>query len=283
MIRLLATTVAAAFLSAALPAQAVGRLVDVSIVDRDTGRTLQPIAYRGQWWVAGRPGARYRIVLAARDGRRTLDVVSVDGVNAITGDTAAWNQTGYVVEPYDTFGVDGWRKNAAQVAAFTFAALPDSYAVRTGRPANVGVIGVAVFDERPPVVHPRVDASLRAEPVAPASDGAPPPAPSQGPVPAPAPSRSPRPDAASAKGDATAAMPEARERLGTGHGAIESSAIVYVPFERARSTPSEVVTIHYDRLENLIAMGIVPSRSATNADGDPFPDSRRYVPDPPPR
>ena len=35
-----------------------------------------------------------------------------------------------------------------EVAAFTFTDSPNSYAERTGRPANVGVIGVAVFRER---------------------------------------------------------------------------------------------------------------------------------------
>ena len=38
-----------------LPAQAVGRLADVTIVDRDTGAAL-PVHYaRGEYWVAGRP------------------------------------------------------------------------------------------------------------------------------------------------------------------------------------------------------------------------------------
>ncbi len=59
-----------------------------------------------------------------------------------------------------------------------------------------------------------------------------------------------------------------------------------MPFRRARSTPDEIVTIHYDRAENLIAMGIMAPDGSPVARGprpDPFPDSRRFVADPPPR
>ncbi len=269
MIRTSAALLAALCLATALPARAVGDRLDVTIVDRDTGQTLQPIAHRGQWWIAGRPGARYGIVLNTHGGgRRVLGVLSVDGVNAISGDSAAWDQTGYVVGPYGGFEVDGWRKNADEVAAFTFAALPDSYAARTGRPANVGVIGVAVFDERAPVARPRVDASVAPSRSLRLGDERP----------SPAPSGEAAPPAA-----ARSAPVASADRLGTGHGAIESSSIVYVPFVRAGSAPTEIVTIHYDRLENLVAMGIVASRPPAGADADPFPGSRRYVPDPPPR
>jgi len=66
-----------------------------------------------------------------------------------------------------SFEVNGWRKSLEEVAAFYFTALPDSYAARTGRPQNVGVIGVAVFREqqlpRPPAVtRPRESNESRA-------------------------------------------------------------------------------------------------------------------------
>lgn len=58
-----------------LPARAIGRLADVTIVDRDTGATL-PVHYaRGEYWVAGRPGARYGITVRNRLGERVLAVV----------------------------------------------------------------------------------------------------------------------------------------------------------------------------------------------------------------
>ncbi len=46
---------------AASEAQAVGRLADVVVVDRETGAELPVHRHRGEWWVEGRPGARYGI------------------------------------------------------------------------------------------------------------------------------------------------------------------------------------------------------------------------------
>jgi hypothetical protein len=93
------TALAALLALASLPAQAIGRLADVTIVDRDTGATL-PVHYaRGEYWVAGRPGARYAITVRNRSGERVLAVPSVDGVNVLSGETAAWDQRGYVFSP----------------------------------------------------------------------------------------------------------------------------------------------------------------------------------------
>ncbi|MBL0163667.1 MAG: hypothetical protein IPP82_08530 [Xanthomonadales bacterium] len=75
-------------------------------------------------------------------------VLSVDGVNAVSGETASANQSGYVLDAWESTEINGWRKNLDEVAQFNFTSLPDSYAAQTGRPANVGVIGVAVFTER---------------------------------------------------------------------------------------------------------------------------------------
>ena len=90
--------------------------------------------------------------------------MSVDGVNVLTGETAAYGQRGYVLDPYETYDVTGWRKSNAEVAAFNFASLSASYAARTGRPGDVGVIGVAVFKEKsePPPSYEAAKPSWRA-------------------------------------------------------------------------------------------------------------------------
>lgn len=270
-------------LTNALPARAVGNAIDVQVVDRSTGETLTPILHKGEWWVAGRPGARYGVTIVNRNGQRTLNVIAVDGVNAMSGDTAAWNQTGYVLDPYERTQIDGWRKNADQVAAFEFTALPDSYAARTGRPANVGVIGIAMFNEKSrPIARSSVapdTARLADKPTA-------------LPMPAPAPpsiaeeaASDAREPTGRAEASKSASAPAQRDRLGTGHGEIEASSIRYVSFVRAHSAPDEIVTIHYDRPENLVALGILPAPPiASNAYPvtNPFPNSTRFVPDPPP-
>ena len=126
-------------------AAAVGNMADVTIHDRAENRTLPVYRHDGRYYVVGRPGHEYQIRVRNRSGTDILAVVSVDGVNAVSGDTASWSQTGYVLAPGQSFDISGWRKTLQRVAAFFFTEHENSYAARTGRPDNVGVIGVAVF------------------------------------------------------------------------------------------------------------------------------------------
>lgn len=269
--------VVAALALACLPA-AAGTLADVHVVSRSTGQRLPVHAHGGKLYVAGEPGERYSIQVVNRTGRRILAVVSVDGVNVVSGETAAPDQTGYVLSPWQSYPVAGWRKNANEIAAFYFTALPDSYAARTGRSRDVGVIGLAVFREwRPPGrpypyshPHPRrmegasgpaSAASERERTESPAASadmsGA---------------------EAARSERSASAAPLQQREKLGTGHGEREHSVVTFTDFRRATPHPDEVISIHYDRLENLVARGIVPP--VRYADPRPFPGWTQFVPDP---
>jgi hypothetical protein len=124
------------------------RLLEVRVVDADRGTALETIPFRGRDYVAGEPGHRFAVSLRNLGGERVLAVLSVDGVNAVSGQTAAASQAGYVLEPWQQVEIRGWRKSHADIAEFYFTDLPDSYAARTGRPDNVGVIGVAAFRER---------------------------------------------------------------------------------------------------------------------------------------
>jgi hypothetical protein len=276
---------AVAALAASWNAIAVGGIAEVTIVDRNSGVELAPHFYRGEYWVAGTPGATYSIAIRNRLGERLLAVASVDGVNVISGATAAWDQSGYVLDPSQRYDISGWRKCDSEVAGFTFTASPNSYAERTGRPANVGVIGVALFRERqpqavyvPPVVGQLLD---RAE---------------EPPLSAPAPS----PPSAQASAPASASTREARSsgrietfasprpvapKLGTGHGEREFSYVNHTEFSRMQPEPNEVIRIRYDSLDNLVAMGIIERPRPAVPAINPFPDSpaQQYAPDPPGR
>ena len=103
-------------------------LADVTVVDRTTGERLPVYWHRGERWIAGAPGHRYSVELVNRTGERLMAVVAVDGVNAVTGETAAWDQNGYVFAPWQRWEVRGWRKSHERIAAFEFTALSNSYA-----------------------------------------------------------------------------------------------------------------------------------------------------------
>jgi hypothetical protein len=280
------------------PAHAVGRLADLNVIDRETGATLSVYRHRGEYWVAGRPGARYAVSVRNATSGRVLSVISVDGVNVVSGETASWEQTGYVLSPWQATDITGWRKSDAEVAAFHFTASQASYAARTGRPDNVGVIGVAVFREKlpPPVAvpysQPRIMPESGESAAAQGRSAAAGPAPADKAAPAPglgaAGALSESADAASARSrdeslaSGNVARPAPAPRLGTGHGEREASRVGHTAFERNSSRPDEVLRIRYDSRENLIAMGVIPG-AAPQPLPNPFPEAplSRYVPDPP--
>lgn len=243
------------------PAVAVGRLMDMSVYDRTSQQELPVYRYEGRYYIAGQPGHRYQIQLHNREGSRVLGVLSVDGVNVLSGDTADWSQTGYVLDPFAVSDIRGWRKSLSQVAAFVFADASRSYAARTGRPENVGVIGMAVFRSRPPLL------PIRPMAVAPANRAT-----ESSAAPASAAQAAPSADAK--------ALADLGEPLGTGHGQRETSVVSYTDFRRVSSTPDEVVTLYYDTRERLVAQGVIPASERSSAAlPDPFP-AGHFVPDP---
>jgi hypothetical protein len=73
----------------------------------------------------------------------------VDGLDVLDGRPASFSKCGYVIGPRGSLTIPGWRTSMSSVAAFRFAAVPDSYAARKHEDTrNVGVIGVAVFREK---------------------------------------------------------------------------------------------------------------------------------------
>ena len=252
----------AALLAAWTAAVHAGALVDLAIVNRATGERIPIHAHRGRLYVAGAPGAKYSLLLDNKTGERVLTVVSVDGVNVITGDTAAPAQSGYVLDPWGGVAIDGWRKSMSEVAAFVFTALPESYAARTGRPGNVGVIGVAVFREYQP---PRPPELLQR------------PAPFSGPDARGDEARDSAAPASPPAGALSRIMPRPEEKLGTGHGEREASEARWTQFHRESAYPAEMISIYYDSRTNLIARGVIPP--APRAEPNPFPGFR-FTPDP---
>jgi hypothetical protein len=262
-----------ACLLAGCEARAVGNLAEVTLVDRDNGTVLTPHYYRGEYWVAGRPGARYAIEIRNRGAERLLAVTSIDGLNVLTGTAAGFDQSGYIFNGWDDYRITGWRKSDAEVAAFTFTPIADSYAARTGQAANIGVIGVALFRERPPL---RYDAPAVATP---APGGEPSPEAAAAARTAPAPALAALADSARARQYSAVPAPQ----LGTGHGEREFSYVSHDQFIRQQPQPNEVIRIRYDSTDHLVALGVIPRPRPQPPGVDAFPAAhgQGYVPDPP--
>lgn len=244
-------------------APAVARpLVQLSVIDREGGGQLQPTWHDGQRWIAGTPGHRYAVRLTNTSNERVLVVLSIDGVNAVSGETADPSQAGYVLAPWQSTQVEGWRKSLDDVAAFVFTDLGDSYAARTGRPENVGVIGIAVFDEaRRTSVYPP------AYPPAPIARGAE--------------EEGQRARKAAAPAAADRAMAEASaQAIGTGHGEREWSPVSRTHFTRASSRPTQLTEWRYDDHAALVARGVLPRSPRWHRHERPRAFPVGFVPDP---
>jgi hypothetical protein len=265
--RQMAILLSLAALAASADALAVGSLADIEVIDRASGEVLPVHYFRGEYWVAGLPGAKYALRVRNDSANRLLAVLAVDGVNVLSGATAGVDQQGYIFSAGSAYEVTGWRKSQWEVAAFTFTDAADSYAQRTGRPANVGVIGVALFRERVPPAAVAVTPPRVALPVPEA--------------PAPADSAATRAAAAGAAAQSRGAL-LAAPRLGTGHGEREGSYVEYAAFERERPQPNEVIRIRYDSPENLVALGVIRRPPVRRSVPEAFPDTPPgFVPDPP--
>jgi len=241
------------------------------------GSTATPIDYRGKTWIEGRCDARYAVRITNHTGERVEVVVSVDGRDVIDGESADYvRKRGYLLGPYESYDIPGFRTTYDTAAAFRFSSVAGSYAARRGDSRNVGVIGAAFFPERRRV-------TVRPRPIAPRGDrrwhgggGASPEpfdgddvagAPRDGDLeeaPAPTAEKSREPLADETAEGRTGTSPyghvwrEPRpQRLGTGFGETVYSAVTEVHFARASPRrPDRVLTIYYDDRAGLAAKGV---------------------------
>lgn len=226
------------------------------------GRQAERVPFKKQTWIEGRPGSEYSISIRNNCPFRVLAVVSVDGLNILTGSEASYASNGYVLDPGQTADLSGWRKSNDQVAAFYFSSPSNSYAARVGKGANLGVIGAAFFQEKraepAPPIFQFPSRSMESSGIGAAQDSM---ARSQGEMSAkiaPAP---------------TLSAPS----LGTGHGRRIDSQVRSTTFDR-QNQPFMVDSLRYESRERLLAMGAI---TRYPSGPNPFPTEPSYVPDPP--
>lgn len=277
--------------------QWTGALVAVEFVNAQTGMPFPLFGHNGRGMlrglarpsihVGGNNGSPYTIRLRNLTRDRILVVVSVDGVNVVSGETASASQGGYVIDGHGVTTIDGWRKSMSEVAQFVFSSPGESYAAQTGRARNVGVIGVAAFkEEAPPVQILRQDHIRNGQKSFDSADmggntekGG-----------YAIPERQAR-SAESASSLGGASIPATRSipstpGLGTAHGDRQGSEVSQTTFKRSSSNPDEVVTVAYDTMANLVARGIAVRRyEDTRGEPKAFPADRSdgFVTDPPRR
>lgn len=123
-------------------------IISVGLKDQ-SGRLLPGLIVGDRWFVVGEEGRRYSIVVRNKTDLRFEVVLSVDGLDVIDGRAASVRKPGYILDRHAELRIDGFRQSTEAVAAFRFSPVRESYAAeKYHRTENVGVIGIAVFNER---------------------------------------------------------------------------------------------------------------------------------------
>lgn len=263
------------------------------------GRPARTFAHHGESYVLGERGRRYTLLVRNHSGRRVEVVATVDGRDVLDGRPGSFGKRGYLLPAWGTVTIEGWRLSAHEIAAFRFSSVGASYAARTGDARQVGVIGVAIFPERPlppPTYQPytaeepqwreheRDDEYRLGELGRPRVNQAPA---------SSARSEGPAGDGAHASESAAprAARAPSYERpgLGTAFGERHYAPVTNVPFERANETrPSSLIGLRYNDAHGLMALGIDLTPWRRHYDeaqrrryATPFPAQPEYATPPP--
>ena len=235
-----------------------GDTVDISF--RAERSALPIYIHKDNLYLLGEEGIEYGICLRNQAPVRIEAVVSVDGRDAVSGRVADYRtDRGYVLEPQEETCIRGFRESTESVAAFTFTSVEQSYAARMGTAENVGVIGIAVFDEASAPQPPQVIA--RDEDARMYSKSAP-----------------------TAEADGARIEEEGAE-IGTEYGRSVASQVEIIPFvRRDPERPRELRAVFYDNREGLESRGIrVSDGDRPSPEPNPFPGSESGFAPPPHR
>lgn len=125
--------------------------INFSVVD-DHGKIL-PLYRDGEYYyLSANDGQSYQLRYTNSSNQTFEIVASVDGLDVLDGSKASRYNSGYVLRPYASFAIEGFRKSNSSVASFTFSKPKDAYAANSAKGSiqNVGVIGTVVYEVKAP-------------------------------------------------------------------------------------------------------------------------------------
>lgn len=248
------------------------------------GKPVREYRHEGKFYIEGRKGSEFTLRIKNRSNRRVLVVPSVDGLSVMDGKEASFDSSGYILDAYDYIDIPGWRLNLDEIAKFFFSTPGESYAAKTGKPRNVGVIGCALFMEKTPpfwsilrcsnfsppdpggvtyrgaTFDCNVSSELHANQLI--DPGA------SGTVCSVAPQGQPQDQPHSVY------FNQVQPSLGTGFGEKATHKVHEVAFEKASETPDELVELHYDSREGLERRGVDTRKKPVVGTPNAFPGQK---------
>lgn len=242
--------------------------IEVQVIDANHTQ-LPTYHHQGQHYIMGRYNQRYMLRVTNHSNQRFELVMTVDGRDIVNGQLGSYSHRGYVIDPHQSFNVEGFRRSEHQVAAFRFTTPSDSYASRMNSGQNIGVIGVALFSEkkRRPVYYPTHRNDLSA--------------PNAGSI-----DLSPTSSSSSAslrsRSRSTSKRSEriSQSEIGTRYGEELHSETEHTIFERASTKPQHILVVHYDSESGLRKRGVLHDRRHTPTP-HAFPSEPIFAPPPP--
>jgi len=120
------------------------------------GRPVKEYSHKGMTLVESRHGTNYTVRVKNDNNFRVMVVVSVDGLDVLTGKRADNAKKGYIVGTWSSLEIKGYRISDVESASFIFTSKGKAYVTKTTQnSSNSGVIGVRAFaeKEREVVVH----------------------------------------------------------------------------------------------------------------------------------
>ncbi len=250
--------------------------IEVSVI----GKSVLPVyQYEDQKFIKADFG-EYSIKIKNNSGYRRLVVVSVDGRNVMNGESASYNDSGYILEPYGSVNIKGWRRTNDEVAAFEFVDIESSYdKLMGGDGSNIGVIGVAVFEEKQnKTMQPIWIQKPKSYPLKDKDTGI---------IPSP---WIPEPwitwnlsrggGGISNSSSVITSNSIISSSIGTGYGDATSMKVVNASFERNSSQPNEIITLRYASEVVLRKWGVIKDSVIPKI--SPFPkETKSFTPEPP--
>jgi hypothetical protein len=225
-----------------------GTWVGLRVSVDEQSMPLYPSRDGARYYVEARAGSRYALELTNRTGERVGVQIAVDGLNVISGERQLPGRGRmYILDPWESTTVRGWRTSLEEVHQFTFVDEKHSYAARTGKAnGKMGWIELAVYRQVAPPPPPMPVPEVSRDEAEPEARRAAPPA------------DSPREEAdGRAESKAAPAAPAGGAYPGTGWGQSLNDQVRLVDFNPEPS-PVQRVTVRYEYRDTLVALGILP-------------------------
>lgn len=129
--------------------------ISFAVLD-DQGRNLGLYRDEKQYFLTGHNGQSYQLRYNNSSAQTFEVVASVDGLDVLDGQKASRQKSGYVLQPYSSLAIEGFRKSNSAVALFTFSSPDQSYAAHTaqGSIRNTGIIGTVIYELKVPLGFP---------------------------------------------------------------------------------------------------------------------------------